>query len=133
MLSVFPQLLFLSPLVGTLLRLAVGLTFLSIAYIQWKRREEIGGMRFPLIGMPGSGFIVLLALIQAVIGVALIIGYATQVFALVALVSSVKQFIFAKRYSRAIPLCRVDYFYLAIMCICLLLMGAGAFAFDLPL
>ena len=133
MLMTFPEFLFLAPLVGTLLRLVVGLSLLYIAYVQLKRRDEIGQMSLPIIGPAGAGLVTVAASFKAIVGLALIIGYATQLAALLALALCLKQFIYAKRYPRAVPLCRVDYFYLIVMCISLFLMGAGAFAFDLPL
>lgn len=133
MLSLFPQVLFLAPLVGTLLRLTVGLTILYIAYVHLVRRAELGAIRFPMIGTPGSSFIVFGAAIEIIVALALIVGYSTQAAALLALALSIKHGIYAKMYPRFTPLCRLDYFYLAIMSIGLFLMGAGAFALDLPL
>lgn len=133
MLSLFPQILFLSPLTGTILRVVVALSLLYIAYVTWQRRAEIGDMLFPLIGRPGSAPVAISAVAKAIIGGALLIGYATQAFALLALLSFLKDLAFAKRYPRATPLCRLDYFYLMIMSLCVFLSGAGAFAFDLPL
>ena len=133
MLSLFPQVLFLSPLVGTLLRLTVGITILYIAYVHWQRKEELGETGFPIIGRAGSAYIAVGAVIEAALALSLIAGYATQLVALLALALSLKHFIFAKKYPRATPLCRLDYFYLAVMSLCLFLMGAGAFAMDWPL
>ena len=133
MLMTFPEFLFLAPLVGTLLRLAVGLSLLYIAYVQFQRRDEIGNLSLPVVGSVGPGLVLVAASLKGIVGLALIAGYATQLSALFALALFLKQFIYAKRYPRAVPLCRVDYFYLIVMCVCLFLMGAGAFAFDLPL
>ena len=132
MLSLFPQILFLAPLGTTILRVAVALTFLAIAYIHIQRRGEIEQMRVPLIGRFGS-WIYFSIVIEAVIGMALLIGYAVQVTALLAMIVCIKQAVFAKRFPRAIPLCRLEYVFMALICLDLVLTGAGAFAFDLSL
>ena len=133
MLSLFPQILFLTPLVGTILRVVVAFSLLYIAYTLVQRRDEIGRMDFPVTGPLGSSLVTISAFIKIVIAGGLFIGYATQLFAIFAFVVSLKHFVFAKRYPRATPLCRLDYFYLMILCVCLFIMGAGAFALDLPL
>lgn len=133
MLSLFPQILFLAPLVGTILRVVLALSLFYIAYVQLNRREEIGQIDFPVTGALGTVPVTISALIKIAIAGVLFIGYATQIFALLAFAVSLKHLIFSKRYPRATPLCRLDYFYLMIMCVCLFLMGAGAFAYDLPL
>lgn len=133
MLAFFPELLFLAPFAITLLRLTVAVSVLYIAYVHWQRREEIGAMRFPIVGSVGAWFIAFGSLIEAIIGAALFIGYATQFAAILAFVMAFKHVIYAKKYPRAIPLCRADYVYLMVMSFALLLLGAGALAFDLPL
>ena len=133
MLSLFPQILFLAPLVGTILRIVVALSLIYIAYVTWQRRKEIGEMPFPLVGRPGVTPVAIVAVVKGIVGGALLIGYATQAFAFLATLLFLKDLVFVKRYPRATPLCRLDYFYLMIMSLCVLLTGAGAFAFDLPL
>lgn len=132
MLSFFPQILFLAPLGTTLLRVTVAIAFLSIAYIQFTRREEISHGGLPVVG-PGIVWVNISTAVIGLVGVALLLGYATQLAALLALGVSIKHAIFAKRYPRAIPYCRGEYILLAVMCTVLVVSGAGAFAFDLPL
>ncbi len=132
MLSLFPQLLFLAPLSATILRIAVGITFLTIAYVHWKRREEISQTRFPIIGS-GALWIYIALTAETLLGAMLIVGYATQLAALLGFLMTVKHAVFAKKYPRAIPLCRGEYLLLAAICLSLLFTGAGAFAYDWPL
>lgn len=132
MLSLFPQILFLAPLGTMLLRVSVALAFLYIAYVQFKRRKEIGQIKFPIVGS-GTFWADISAVVIAALGIALLIGYATQLVALLGLITSIKHGVFARRYPRAVPLCRLEYFFMAIICISLIFSGAGAFAFDLPL
>lgn len=133
MLNPFPDLLVFSFFAPTLLRMVAALSFLAIAYVQIQRRNEIGRMHFPLIGAPGAWLASVLGVVAGVIGLMLFFGYYTQYAALAGIVLGMKHIIFAKKYARAIPLCRVDYIYLIVICASLLLLGAGAFAQDLPL
>ncbi len=130
----FPGLFFLAPLfVPVLLRFVVALSLAAIALTQYKRREEISLMRVPLIGTLGNGMLWLVLVIEVALAAMFLVGYYTQLAALAGLVLCIKHFIYAKKYSRAIPLCRVDYVYLFVICLALVCMGAGAFAMDLPL
>lgn len=132
MLNTFPDLLLFSFFAPTLLRIAVAVAFAYIAYIHFKRRAELMQMRVPLLSTLGP-LLWLVMLIEAVIALALLFGYHTQIAALAGLVLSIKHAIFAKRYARAIPLCRGEYFFIIVILLSLLLTGGGAFAFDLPL
>ncbi len=133
MFNTFPDLLTYSFFAPTLLRLAGALAVAYIAYAQFKRREEIGEITYWLIGKPGSWLIWVVVALETILALALLFGYYTQLAALAGLVLCVKHYIFAKKYSRAIPLCRVDYIFLAVILLSLLLTGAGALAIDLPL
>lgn len=132
MLSLFPQILFLEPLGITLLRVTVAIAFLSIAYIQFTRREEISHDGLPVVGS-GTVWVNISAAVIGLVGTALLLGYATQLAALLGLLISIKHAILAKRYPHAVPLCRGEYILIAAICLFLTVSGAGAFAFDLPL
>lgn len=114
MLSLFPQLLFLSPFAAFLIRLALAVFF---AYSAWKR--------FPnentLLKIFGG--------VDAIIALALLIGFYTQLAALVGLVCTIAWLIKAdwNPYPKSTAALAL------IMCLCLLVLGAGPFAFDLPL
>lgn len=132
MLNTFPSLLTYSFFAPTLLRVTVALTFAYIAYVQYKRREEIAKMRVPMVGKIG-GLIWVALVIEALMALALLVGYCTQIAALLGLLLSIKHYVYAKKYPLVIPLGRADYIFIFVICLSILLTGAGAFAFDLPL
>lgn len=132
MLNTFPDLLSLGFFAPTLLRITVALAFLFGAYIQFKRVDELSNIRFPLVG--GGPWIIWLSIVaHAAIGVMLFFGYYTQIAAILGALGSIKGMVYGKKYPRLFALCRVDYFFVLMICLSLLLTGAGAFAFDLPL
>jgi uncharacterized membrane protein YphA (DoxX/SURF4 family) len=120
----FPNLAFLSfLLVPVLLRAVAALSIAYIAYVHFVRRSE----------SPFGAVIWVTILVEAAIALCLLAGYYTQYAALLGVLLSIKHFVFAKRYSRMVPLCRVDYVYLFVICLSLVITGGGAFALDIPL
>ncbi len=132
MLTTFPDLLVLGFFAPTIIRIAVALSFVSIAYLQWKRHTELSEIKFPIIGR-SSWWVSVSILLHVALASAMLFGYYTQIAALIGMVVFIKQAIFAKRYPRAVPLCRGEYVLLVFMCFSLLISGAGALAYDLPL
>jgi len=134
MLNTFPQLLTYGFFAATLLRIVVGLSILYISYVQFKRRKAIIEEVRQNIGWRiDQTLIIIAALIVFAVGLAITLGWHTQIAAIIAIVFMLKQMVIAKRYPAAAPLCRLDYFYLIVILLTLLVTGAGAFAFDLPL
>lgn len=132
MLNPFPDLLTYGFFAPTLLRAAAGLVFAYVAMAHWRRREELAAMRYPLVG--GGMWVVWLAvLIEGAVALGLLLGYGTQVAALVGALASLKFFIWKRRYPRAVPLSRIASALLIIICLSLLLTGSGAVAFDIRL
>lgn len=132
MLSLFPQILFLAPLSATILRLAAALVFLSIAYTHYVQRRELAEQSLPLVGR--ALWVVPFAIvIEILIAVSLGCGIYTQLGAVVGAIGAAKFFALKNVYPRFIPLSRTASGLLFVICISLLLTGAGAFAFDLPL
>ncbi len=132
MLNTFPDLLSLGFFAPTLLRIAVALAFLFGAYMQYQRVDELSNIRFPIVG--AGGWIIWLSIVaHAAIGLMLLFGYYTQIAAILGALGSIKGLVYAKKYPRVFALCRIDYFFVLVICLSLLLSGAGAFAFDLPL
>ncbi len=133
MLSLLPQILFLSPLAITLLRVVLAL---YIAYIAWyvlDRGGDIARTRLPIIGFPPAWIIWLSALLAAAIAALIFVGAWVQVAAICAFILSVKHLIAVKSYASILPFPRSTYILMAIISLSLVFMGAGAFAFDLPL
>lgn len=132
MLNPFPELLTYSFFAPTIVRVAAAALFLYVGYRHWKGRESICQTRFPVIGQ-GAWIAWLSTAVQLAIGASLLFGYYTQIGALVGSLAAVKGILFGRVYPSAFPLSRATYALLLAACLSLLLSGAGAFAFDLPL
>ncbi len=133
MLNPFPELLYISQFFAPLLiRLAVGLLFVYTGYMQWKNRHVIAHMRFPIIGR-GVWIAWWFVLFHVVIGGMLVVGLYTQIAALLGIAGSVKGLIYNWRYPNFVILPNSTVILAIVMLLSLLLTGAGAFAFDLPL
>ena len=132
MLSVFPELLFLSPLAPTLLRLASGVILLLLAWSHFERRNELGREQYIVVGS-GVWLPLITALVEFGIALCLIAGAYTQVAAILGATLALKQFVWHARYPRFFSLSRTSSTLLFVICISLIFTGAGAFAFDLPL
>ncbi|MCR4325201.1 MAG: hypothetical protein NUV59_00100 [Patescibacteria group bacterium] len=114
MLSALPQLLFLSPLAAALIRLAIAVVF---GYMAWRH------VRAPETLFRISGAV------EAVVGLALLLGAWTQPMALLGVVLVAGSLLFPR--ARALP--RSALALALVMCATLVMTGAGAFAVDLPL
>lgn len=114
MLSIFPEILFLSPLAPFLIRVALGLLFASAAWTHLKRQDIASRT---------------LSIVEFVIAAALIVGAWTQPAALLgSIVAAVWLFRPTSRvYARSTVLLAL------VLSLSLIVTGAGAFAFDLPL
>lgn len=131
MLNPFPDLLTYQIFAPTLLRLAVGLVFLGGAYVQYQRLRELSALRFPIVG--GGAWVIWLSIVaHAVIGAMLFLGYFTQVAAILGALGGIKGVVYAKKYPRLFSFCRLEYAFIIVICLSLLLTGAGQFAFDIP-
>lgn len=118
----------------TLLRIAVALVFLYVAYEQYQRRDAMAKIPFPIIGTVfGMGVVWFAIIVELLIGGALIAGYYTQIAAIFGALAAAKYFIFGNRWPTVAPISRGTSFLLFIILISLFLSGAGAFAYDLPL
>jgi uncharacterized membrane protein YphA (DoxX/SURF4 family) len=130
---VLSQLFFLSFLALTLLRITLAC---YIAYIAWyllKRHTEIERVNLPIIGHAREWVLWLSAIIAAGIAVLLFVGAWTQIAAIAAAIISLKQLLFYRRFSEIIPFPPSTTILLLCIALTLLVSGAGAFAFDLPL
>ncbi|OGC84440.1 hypothetical protein A3F55_00515 [Candidatus Adlerbacteria bacterium RIFCSPHIGHO2_12_FULL_53_18] len=132
MLNPFPDLLVLGFFAPTIVRVTVGTLFIYAGYIHWQKRESIGNIIFPIIGK-GDWIAWGSILFHTAVGVMLVFGYYTQIAALLGGIGAFKGLWFAHRYREVFVYTRSTYILLAAICASLLLSGAGAFAFDLPL
>ena len=132
MLSVFPEILFLSPFAPTLLRVAAGIVLLIVAWTHYERRNELGQEKFIVVGQ-GMWIPVFAALVEFLTAVGLILGTYTQAVAIVGALLALKHLLWRGHYPNFFPLSRSASMLLLAICLSLIVTGAGAFAFDLPL
>ncbi len=138
-LSVFPDLLsygfgsyFLAP---TIIRVAVASVFIYLALTHFKDKAAVSGeLTMPKISRETAvlGTWVLIGA-ELALAFALFFGAWTQVAAILGALASIKAIILRRKFPIIYPLSPLVYALLAVMCAVLLLTGAGAFAFDLPL
>jgi hypothetical protein len=132
MLNNLPQLITYSEFAPTILRVLVALSFFYIAYAQASRRKEIGEIKIPIIGHVDKTMVLMSSLVIGLVGLALFLGWHTQIAAILGILVCLKHAIYAKKYPRLIPLCRMEYIYLIVILFTLLLTGAGLLAMDIP-
>ena len=132
MLSLFPQLLFLTPFSATLLRISAGLVFAYLAYFHFTNKEKVASELSRFVG--GASVIYMLySLLELIIAIGLIAGVRTQLAALVGLVVALKVLLIRNSLHELKPLSTLSYALLGVICLSLVVTGAGVFAFDLPL
>ena len=119
MLSIFPSLLAFEGFAPLLLRLVLGAIFIFWAYGKLKKRD--GSKEIALGGL------------EAIIGISLVLGFLTQISALIAAIIFLIRIV-QKIGSKAFLTDGINYYFiLFIISVCLLFTGAGFIAFDLPL
>ena len=133
MLNTFPNLLMFSFFAPTVLRVAAACVLLFIVAKHFRRREELAKTKIPLIGTIGSGIVWIKIMVEVAIAGALFFGYYAQIAAILGSVVALKQLIYAHKYPLWVPIARGTSVLLFIILLSLLLTGAGALAFDLPL
>lgn len=133
MLSLFPQILFLGPAGTTLLRVSAGLVYIYWAHVYWTRNKEIAAEKFPVIGPIAPWLVIVGAIASAIVGVCLVLGMYTQLAAIFGALGAIKALIIGKNHPRVFPMGPSANTLLLVICLSLIVSGAGAFAFDLPL
>ena len=128
----FPQLYFLSFYIPTLLRLAAAGVFVYMAYVVYQHRAQAARAPMPLVGVQtwAPGFAVLM---YGLIGLSLLFGYYAQIGALFGAIAAFKELFWGARIRALFPLSRATSFLLLVICLSLIVSGAGALALDLPL
>lgn len=132
MLNPLPNLLTYSFFAPTLLRIAAACVFFYLAYYHFQNKEQISRIRFFIVG-EGAWIAWLAVLIEGIIGTALLLGYYTQIAALVGAAVALKNIVWSGMYPSFFMLSRGTAILLLTICLSLLVTGAGALAFDVPL
>ena len=136
MLNSFPTLLYLTFFAPTILRVAVALVFFYLAFRTFKSKEAIGAARFPL-GLSGLWLAWFAILAELLIAVCLFTGLYTQWAAILGAIVALKSLVFHRWRTDAgtllFPISSGTSFLLLAISLSLIITGAGAFAFDIPL
>ena len=132
MLNIFPSLLVYGFFAPTILRVAAACVFFYLAWFHWRKHGELSRIKFIVVGR-GAWIPILAALFELVIGAGLLAGYYAQIAALLGLLLGLKHAVWSARYPLFFPLPQIANILLVIICFSLLLSGAGALAFDVPL
>ncbi len=128
------DILFLGPYFSPLiLRAAVAIAFWVLAENFFRNRKEIAVGLYPIIKSPGMAFAHFAYIVMGIFALAIAVGFYTQIVAILGVLTALKAWIFAKRYPHVFPHGRLAYFLLGLICLALIITGAGAFAVDSPL
>ena len=133
MLTPLPALLDYAILAPTLLRIAAAFLFSYLGVHHFRNRSEVASemsINTPAIAAVAASFYVIFEMLVAV---GLFFGIYTQVAALVGAAIAIKTSLIRRSLQHIAPLARSTYVLLGAICLALLLTGAGALAFDLPL
>lgn len=134
MLNPFPELLAFSLLAPATLRLVLGLIFIDLGVLKLRGEKERWIETFDTFYLrPADFFVVLYAAIQVIGGALLIVGLWTQVAALAFVILTGIELGIEWRAKEILKRDLVFYLLLFVISLSLLLTGAGAFAFDIPL
>lgn len=134
MLNPFPELLAYSLLAPFILRLVLGLIFLDLGVLKLRSERGRWLASFDALYLrPADLFVTLYALVQIIGGLLLIVGLWTQVAALFFAVFTGIELYIEWRAREILKRDFTFYFLIFAISLSLLLTGAGAFAFDIPL
>lgn len=134
MLNPFPELLNYALLAPFILRVVIGLIFIDLGFLKFRSEKARWIASFEALHLrPADLLVALYAIIQIIGGTLLLVGLWTQVAALVFVVSTGAELYIEWSAREVLKRDMVFYLLLFVISISLLLTGAGAFAFDLPL
>ena len=134
MLNPFPELLAFSQLGPFILRLVLGIIILDLGILKFKGEKSRWLASFEALGIrPADLMLAIYAFIQAVAGILLVVGLYTQWAALVMVIFLGLELGVEWRAREILKRDFVFYLLLFVIALSLLVTGAGAFAFDIPL
>ena len=134
MLNTFPELLTFSFFVPTILRIVAGLIFAYFGWLKLGRDKQSKIIFFETIGFkPAVFWLWLIAVIEIVVGVMIVIGFLTQISAIIASIIMLTSIIIKLWKPNSLPNSTEFYIIFFVVFLSLIFTGAGGFAFDLPL
>ena len=135
MLNPFPELLVLGLLAPFILRFSFGLILLASGWrgLSKENRGAAVIQLAPSWAVLGTYFVWYITLAEIVAGIMLVLGFLTQIAALIGIILMLNLF-FVRKQLTAIAPQSISFYILAVaICLSLLLSGAGTLAIDLPL
>ncbi len=133
MLNLFPQFLNYSFFAPFVLRVAVAFVFFFLGSLHVRYRadvaRELSLFNHQIARWAAHAF----GVIEYVIAVALLFGFETQLAALFGLVVCLKVVLIKRGLRHISPLSHLTYVLVMVVCVSLLMTGAGAFALDVRL
>lgn len=145
MVNPFPEVLFLGSFyVPLILRVTLGLFFLWLGlWCTYRHRVSLAHAFAERPVGPSSLHLLMtrlsvslvwsIAFVEVVVGLGLLVGFLTQIAALLAIVLSGKLIYFGRRYPYIAPGGTPTYLFAIVIAVSLFISGAGAFAVDIPL
>ena len=134
MLNPFPELLNYSLLAPFILRVVIGIIFLDLGALKFKSEKQRWIASFETLGLrPATFFVPLYGLLQVVGGLMLLAGLWTQVAALAFVIFTGAELYIEWSAREVLKRDMVFYLLIFVVSLSLLITGAGAYAFDIPL
>lgn len=134
MLNPFPDLLTYSLLSPFILRVVAGIIFADLGFLAFKNEKERWAASLSALKVPSPELAVkILGGIEIAGGIMLILGFYTQIAALVLGLLTFAEVYTEYKEPEVLKRNIVFYIILLAIVVSLLFSGAGAFAFDLPL
>jgi len=133
MLNPFPDLFTYGLLGATLIRITIGAFFFYSAVQHYRGRKETAQLLSPLMGALSKRTGIVLTAIEMIVGLLLVMGAWTQIVAIVAIVLCIKSLLLKSKLTSLAPFSHSTYILLLVMSLSLLVLGGGAFGFDIPM
>lgn len=134
MLNPFPEFLNYAPLAPLILRVVVGFIFLELGMLKFRSEKGRWMASFETLHLrPTTFFVPLYGFLQVVGGIMFLLGLYTQVAALAFVIFTGLELYVEWKAGAVLKRDMTFYLLLFIISLSLLLTGAGAFAFDIPL
>lgn len=130
----FPELLIFNLLAPTILRITLGVFIILLGYSKLKKDTKGVSNFFETLGFkPAKHYVKTLAIVEIIMGIALFVGFLTQIAALVVAIITFVSFIVTVRHPETGLKKSSEYALFFVISISLVLSGAGLIAIDLPL
>ncbi|MFH0755338.1 MAG: DoxX family membrane protein [bacterium] len=134
MLNIFPHLLTFSVLSPFILRVVLGFIIINLGYLKLKKEKELWQKLFEIIKIePAKIFVKVLAFVEIIGGLILIMGAYTQLIAIIFTILFFCEMVLEYKESNLEKRNLTFYILMFTISFSLIFLGAGIFAFDLPL